>query len=170
MIVQSGLIGAITRNGDGFRAETRGLAQKLQKRVGRVYTETCDAILGDARCGVSLGAFTFAATVTAVVDRRQFTAVALTQDAGYFEGGEVEFTSGDNDGLRMEVAEFSGGELRLALNLPYDVEIGDTFNAIAGCPKTAAICKSRFSNLDNFRGFPDLPGNDKILETNGTAN
>lgn len=169
MILQTGFIGRITRSGEAFTAEMRGLAQKLQKNIGRVYGETCDAILGDARCGVSLGAFTFAATVTAVVGRRRFSASALTQEADYFAGGEVEWTGGANNGLRTEVAEFLDGQITLVLPMPYDVEVGDNFTAVAGCPKTADICKSRFANLVNFRGFPSLPGNDKILETAGTA-
>ena len=49
-----------------------------------------------------------------------------------------------------------------------DIAIGDSFDIIAGCDKTASICSGRFSNIINFRGFPDIPGTDKMLTTAGT--
>jgi uncharacterized phage protein (TIGR02218 family) len=38
--------------------------------------------------------------------------------------------------------------------------VGDIFSVEAGCDKTFATCKAKFSNALNFRGFPHLPGND----------
>jgi uncharacterized phage protein (TIGR02218 family) len=32
----------------------------------------------------------------------------------------------------------------------------------AGCDKSAATCRAKFSNLLNFRGFPHLPGEDWV--------
>jgi uncharacterized phage protein (TIGR02218 family) len=33
----------------------------------------------------------------------------------------------------------------------------------AGCDKRSATCRQKFSNLANFRGFPDLPGDDWLM-------
>lgn len=46
--------------------------------------------------------------------------------------------------------------------------IGDSFDAIAGCDKTSDTCINKFSNITNFRSFPDVPGVDKLLTTSGT--
>ena len=32
--------------------------------------------------------------------------------------------------------------------------------ALAGCDKALATCATKFTNTLNFRGFPDMPGND----------
>lgn len=167
--LKRGRMGEVKVNSSQFVAELRGLSQHLQQHIGRVYTSSCDAILGDSRCTKALGAFTFATTVTSVTDRQIFKASALTQAAGYFTGGVVTFTSGDNDDLEMEVKEFEGTKITLALPVPYQIQVGDTISIVAGCDKTSATCAAKFSNLINFRGFPDIPGTDAILETAGTA-
>lgn len=168
MLLRRGWVGEITVSREQFIAEIRGLAQKLSQSIGRVYSPSCDAILGDARCTVDLEDFTESTTVTSVTNRQTFTASALTQDAGYFTGGEVIWTSGANDGRRMEVKEFSNGQVVLALPMPDTITISDGFDIVAGCDKTHTVCKATFDNLINFRGFPHVPGRDKLFETAGT--
>ena len=51
-------------------------------------------------------------------------------------------------------------ELWLSPALP--VAPGDTFDVTAGCDKTASTCASRFGNIEQFRGFPHLPGDDIV--------
>jgi uncharacterized phage protein (TIGR02218 family) len=49
------------------------------------------------------------------------------------------------------------------LTLPADENSpapGDRFTVRAGCDKHFATCRAKFSNPENFRGFPHLPGND----------
>ena len=40
------------------------------------------------------------------------------------------------------------------------IAAGDAFDIFAGCDKSAATCRAKFSNFDNFRGFPHIPGED----------
>ena len=167
--VKRGRMGEVRTVRGKFTAEMRSLSQQLQQKLGEVYTPSCSAVLGDARCKKALGAFTVNTTVSSASDRQKFKATALTQAAGYFTGGELVFTSGDNLGLRIEVKEFSATQITLALPMPNSVDIGDAFTIIAGCDKTSATCKAKFANLINFRGFPDIPGLDAMLETAGTA-
>lgn len=49
--VAGGKIGEVKRRLTNFEAEFRSNADKLNEKVGRVYQRTCDADLGDARCG-----------------------------------------------------------------------------------------------------------------------
>jgi hypothetical protein len=46
-------IGEIVREDGRFRAELRSGQQALNKMRGRLYSPLCDAMLGDARCGVA---------------------------------------------------------------------------------------------------------------------
>jgi uncharacterized phage protein (TIGR02218 family) len=124
--------------------------------------------LGDSKCKVALASFTVAATVTEVVNNQTFKASTLSQAAGWFTGGEVVWTSGNNAGRRMEVKEFADTQVVLALPMGKSISVGDAFDIIAGCDKTRETCQSKFSNIINFRGEPDVPGTDKLLTTAGT--
>jgi hypothetical protein len=47
--------------------------------------------------------------------------------------------------------------------MPYAIQIGDTFSAVAGCQKRLAEdCGTKFSNVVNFGGEPHLPGIDAL--------
>ncbi len=54
VLLSRGHIGEVRREGIAFAAELRGLADALNAETGRLYTATCAADLGDARCGVDL--------------------------------------------------------------------------------------------------------------------
>lgn len=168
LFIKRGWLGEVKLERGQFVVEVRGLAQKLSQNIGRVYTPTCDAILGDSRCGVTLASFTTAFTVATVTSNGIFTTTVDPVTNTYFKGGKVIWTSGNNNGLEMEIKEFIDGTLQLALPMGKTIQVGDTLNAVAGCNKTRATCRGKFSNLVNFRGFPDLPGQDKIFETSST--
>lgn len=88
----TGTIRKLVRRGDQVIAEMEGPLAALHRVVGRTYSRLCDAVLGDARCGVDLGA----------------------------HPGVV-------------------------------------------CDKRFETCRATFANAANFRGFPDMPGDDFLL-------
>jgi hypothetical protein len=53
VLLRRATIGEIVREDGQFRAELRSGQQALNRVRGRVYSPLCDAVLGDARCGVS---------------------------------------------------------------------------------------------------------------------
>lgn len=53
VLVSVGELGEIVRRDGRFEAELLGLAHRLERVTGRVFTRRCDAQLGDGRCGVS---------------------------------------------------------------------------------------------------------------------
>src|SRR3569833_261749 len=95
-------IGEIVREDGVFRAERRSGQQALNQVRGRLYSSLCDAVVGDARCGVDLGdpAFAATATITAVVDRNRVAVSGLEGFAvGWFSLGHAAWGSGARDGL-----------------------------------------------------------------------
>ena len=176
IVLRTGTIGEITRTADGmYRTELRGLAQRLTQNIVRTYGSGCDAELGDSRCGVAVESLAATGTVTAVTSSRVFAASIATgspaREPGYFNGGLLTFTSGDNDGFSMEVKSDdygSPGQLQLYLQMPRDVQVGDTFTVRPGCDKSAAMCKGRFANLINFRGHGAwVPGQGELAVFGG---
>ncbi len=168
LVIKRGWLGEVSFQRNQFVAEVRGLSQKLQQNFGEVFSPGCRANLGDARCKVALAGFSFSGVVSSVVSQQIFKCAALTQSAGYFSGGQVNWSSGANVGLQMEVKDFLNGQLSLVLPMPHNVQIGDGFTVIAGCDKAFSTCLSKFNNGVNFRGEPHVPGMDAILQTSGT--
>lgn len=170
VILRRGAVGQIRRGRVAFVAEMRSLAHVLGQAVGRTYQATCDAALGDARCGVDMDDAEFAGNgaVVAVLRDRAFTASGLDGYAlGWFAAGTVEWSTGANAGRVAEVAvhENVGGVVTLTLlELPVrPVGEGDTFVARAGCDKRISTCAAKFGNVSNFRGFPHIPGTDAVI-------
>jgi uncharacterized phage protein (TIGR02218 family) len=163
-----GWLGEVTLKNGPFIAEVRGLAQKLSQNIVELYSPTCRAIFGDNRCKANPASYTVGGVVNIITSRQVFISNSMTQAAGYFSGGEIQFLTGANAGRRMEIKEFSNKQFTLVLPMPNNIAIGDSFNAIAGCDKTIGTCASKFGNAVNFRGEPYVPGMDKMLATAAT--
>jgi uncharacterized phage protein (TIGR02218 family) len=165
-LLETGFVGEVKRSDGNFTAEVRGLGKAFDEERGRLYTASCSADLGDARCGVTPSAST--ATVAETDGRLSLTAPALSgYGDGYLTGGRLLFTTGANTGFATEIRSHrtDGGTVSLQLwqAAPQPIAPGDGFTVQAGCDKRFATCRSKFGNGVNFRGFPHLPGNDFII-------
>lgn len=163
-------LGEVRREGAAFAAELRGLAHRLAEEQGRIFAATCDADLGDTRCGVDLDGplFSGEGTVESVEGSSLLRVSGLNQfEDGWFTRGKLTFTSGANGTLAVEVKEHrsQNGEVQLSLwqAMPEAIETGDTFIVSAGCDKRLETCLTKFANTVNFRGFPHMPGNDFVV-------
>jgi len=170
VLLRRGAIGQIRRGRLAFVAEVRSLAHILGQTVGRTFQASCDAALGDARCGVNLEAPAFKGS-GAVIDvprDRAFTASGLGAfAAGWFAFGLVEWSTGANTGRRVEVLSHDlvdGIAILTLLEAPVrPITATDDFVVRAGCDKRIATCSAKFANTSNFRGFPHIPGQDAVL-------
>ena len=179
VLMRLGAVGQIRRGRMAFVAEVRSLAHVLGQTVGRAYQASCDAVLGDGRCGVNLEAPAFkggGAVLTLIRDRGFVASGIGTFAAGWFAAGTLAWTSGANAGRRAEVMMHevtdSGVKITL-LEVPVRaLAIGDGFVIRAGCDKQLETCRDRFANTLNFRGFPNIPGQDAVLRyaAKGDAN
>ncbi|WP_439573533.1 DUF2163 domain-containing protein [Phreatobacter sp.] len=167
VLLQVMTLGDITREGHAFRAELRSPAQALDAERGRLYTPRCAASLGDGFCGVDLSGLTAEATVIAA-DATGLTCTGLDDfGPGDLTGGRLVVLTGAAAGFAVEIA----GETPVTDGLrlshwqppPEPVAPGDQVQVTAGCDKRFATCRDRFANAANFRGFPHMPGIDRIV-------
>lgn len=170
-ILLKGSLGELERGEHAAMAEVRSLAHALNQEQGRTYTRICDAVLGDARCGVDLTSGTYKGTgaVLSAIDDRILIVSGLGGYAdGWFSRGVLTWTGGGNEGLSSEVRAHSrdaAGIVRIVLRQAAGAAVwaSDAFVVTAGCDKTWPTCRAKFANGVNYRGFPHIPGNDFAL-------
>ena len=164
-----GHLGEITRQSGQFVAELRGLTDRLNQPQGRAYLRSCAAVLGDANCGVDLGDPAFHAEVPLLAfDGPDRVIVAASPHAaGMFAQGRLIVQSGASAGLSVVIQHDEitpqGRALRLWEAPRGGMAPGDGLRLVAGCDRSAATCAATFANLLNFRGFPDIPGEDWLM-------
>ena len=164
LILRRGTIGRISHGKNGFQAEVRGLLEAFQQAAGLAYQKQCRAQFGDSQCGLNKAAYTFTGTVTSISQDGSFS-TNLTQEDDYFSYGVIRF---DRTGEEMEVKKYSQTGGGISLFLPVSsFAVGDTFSISAGCDGNFSTCKTRFSNVFNFRGEPFIPGNDLMASYPG---
>lgn len=163
--VFAGRIGEVRRGVSAFEAELRGLQAALNKPVGRVFSRFCDADLGDSRCGkdVSGALYTGAGVVTEVLSGAAFRAEGLDDYAeGWFSRGRLAWSAGGYADVAAHRVEAGAAMLELVESAGAALNEGAAFTMTAGCDKRFETCRSQFSNTQNFRGFPHMPGNDAV--------
>ncbi|USN14232.1 hypothetical protein PAPPERLAPAPP_05620 [Brevundimonas phage vB_BpoS-Papperlapapp] len=90
---------------------------------------------------------------------------ALGDAVGYYDGGLMIWETGPNAGRAQEIKVSAAASVTL-FQRPYHIpRAGDRFVIHPGCDKTRASCKDKFANILNFRGEPDVPGQDKYYQT-----
>lgn len=180
-VLAVGELGQVSHDGASFKAEFTGRTHKLGRSITRAYLPSCDADLGDARCGVDIEALAVTAVVVEVESTSVFTAeidgspsVAWVDD--YHTYGRILWLDGENAGRGMEVKQQdAAGVFTLQLGMKRDVQVGDTFTAYPGCNKLKKTaegvyggdCVVKFDNAVNFRGFDEIPGVDKMVRRAG---
>lgn len=165
----SGWTGELSQGDTGFKMEVLGAGSRLdQQALVQMVTPGCRWVFGDARCGIDLEGLKIAGTVTGSVSRSVFGAALAGDGAGrQWENGSVRFTSGPNEGQRLEVrsVDFGAGVINLWPSAAFRADPGDSFDLYPGCDKARDGGCSLYANVINHGGFPDVPGNDSILET-----
>ncbi len=138
------------------------LLDVLKTEVPRlIYQEQCNHKLFDARC--SLTKADYEETDTAggsSTNTRIYSSVFdfSAHASGYWVQGELQATSGDNNGVSRAIRIHADGYVDLYKAFDFDVDPGvDTFKAYPGCDKYSSTCDTRFGNHINFFGFTEIP-------------
>ncbi|MBT9098392.1 phage BR0599 family protein [Methylovulum psychrotolerans] len=121
-----------------------------------VYTPGCIHSLYKGGCGLNRADFAVAGTVESG-SSVLFLQSGLSQDAGYFDLGSIDFTSGANSGVTRTIRHYQSGQIVLAYPLPHSPAVGDGFIAYPGCDKRRVTCDGKFANAARYRGFPLIP-------------
>ncbi|WP_226781123.1 DUF2163 domain-containing protein [Oceaniglobus trochenteri] len=165
-----GTLGEIQRTGGAFRAELRGLTEALNQPQGRVYQAPCAAVLGDRACGFDLSTpgYCEKRAVETVEGRKFFRFAALEGfDDRWFERGRLIVETGAAKGIvaaiKNDRLSAKGRTIEVWEVLRLDIRPGDLIRLEAGCDKRVATCRLKFDNILNFRGFPDIPGEDWLM-------
>lgn len=169
-ILFRGTIGEITRAGGGFQAELNGLTEALNQPQGRSYLTKCTAVLGDGQCRFVTAAPAFHCdhTLGADMDGQFFRLAGLPAFAPqWFEGGQLVVLTGAAQGaaavIKADISQPDFRQITLWAPVAHGLRAGDRIRLIAGCDKRAETCRTKFGNLLNFQGFPDIPGDDWLV-------
>lgn len=149
--------------GGVFVMSVRSVADAFNQAIGAVLSPYCRYDLGDARCTVDLGPFTFAGEVASVTDQMTFgvTWTGATPTADQARMGKLNWLTGDLAGtLPVELFSLAAGVATMWAPLAADPGVGDTFELTAGCDKTRVTCRDTYANAVNFGGEPDLTGSE----------
>lgn len=157
----------VTFDGEVWQASLSGHLIRLRQVVGSLLHKLCRFELGDSDCTKDLGPLTESDAVDSVeIERVMFTAASRTEAPEWFEDGFLTWTTGDNAGTSSQVKFFEDGQFELYVETPFDIQVGDQFDVIAGCKKRfAEDCVGKHANGVNNGGYPFIPGNDDLLTT-----
>lgn len=177
ILVDAGDVGEVTlENGMAMMSELLSYAMRLRQSIGHYDSRTCRAIFGtppnsQKGCGVDAEALWQPGTVTGVGEeqRRVFADASLLITPDPIPG-RVRFLTGNNAGPRLyQVEAYSdvSGTIALFEPVPFDIELGDTFELRPDCSKLPQQCAA-YGNFINYKGEPLIPVGDgaEILTPN----
>lgn len=162
-----GTIGDVEPGAVTVKAELHCLKRGLQIPVGIVTQPTCRVRVfstGDGQCNKDPTGFVHSLTVTGVTDKGEFTCSGAGQAADYFGYGIVRWDTGLNAGLSMQVSTFEAGVFTLVAPMIFNIQVGDTLTATAGCRgRLIEDCRDKFGNVPNFQAEPHAPTRDRTI-------
>ena len=172
VVIWSGKISGFKQSKFGFELDLLGPEGALSRTIGRQFTRHCDAELGDNRCQLNFeidGRKLFAQIELVEGDRAiKINKPQLLNNAD-FKNGTISFNSGKLSQLKFKIhnIDLSNDFWRIELERPMMLrpQIGDSVILKIGCDKAFLTCKNKFANQVNFRGCPNMPGDDFAFST-----
>lgn len=104
-----------------------------------VYQPSCRFTLYGPGCSLSRSTFSVASSVAAGSTKQSINC-GLSQAAGYYDLGILQFTSGPNTGVWRMVRSYTPGVVVLSVPLLNSPTNGDAFTISPGCDKLQATC------------------------------
>ena len=83
-------------------------------------------------------------------------------DTTFYEIGEIEMLTGDNEGECRPILSDSGSTRMVLWPFVSAIANGDTYKIYPGCDGLAATCKNKFDNKMKWRGFAYVPLTEEI--------
>lgn len=121
----------------------------------RVYQTSCPHLLYGPECMLAAASFAVPATLSSASGVQLTSAAFGALATGYLTGGYVELTLESNVN-RAFVVSHSGSTITTGLPLQ-GAAVGSVVTAYPGCDHSIATCRTKFSNVLNYGGFPHIP-------------
>lgn len=113
-------------------------------------------------------AWTRVATIATVINQQNMT-LTITEPRAvddWFNHGLIFWETGNNAGTGMEIKDWTqtGDVLELFIPMRPEISVGDRVRLFPGCTRGFTVCRDKFDNVINYRGFPDIPGADFVAQ------
>ena len=124
--------------------------------IHRHYQATCAHVLYGNQCRANQLSFKDTDTVSGISGNNLTIIIAGTRANGYCAGGFLDVTllSGINE--KRMIKSHTGTTVSLMAPID-DLSVGQSVDIFAGCKYNLDDRENKFSNLDNYGGFPFLP-------------
>lgn len=172
---------SITIDGGIINMQANSILNSLNNPVGEIWGPMCrvqvfsQSDYQHAGCNLDPNFWkidVIAGVETALPRRVYLNAASISGDwvnDGWGTFGTAEFLNGPNAGIKVPIKTYDvdAGTYTLILQkvLPYPYVEGDVIRLLPGCNKLRdGDCFTKFNNVINFQGEPDIPGRDKALE------
>jgi uncharacterized phage protein (TIGR02218 family) len=166
-ILATGRLGAISHTGTQFETMIHGPSAVLGWPVAPTTSPSCRALFCGAECGLNAQRFIQPVCVEATTDSHAILSSGTMLASGHFVSGSLRWLEGANCGITTPILAHDAATLELAEAPPFPITAGTRAQLLQGCDRTAATCAQRFSNILNFRGEPQIPGNDLLTRYPG---
>lgn len=184
--VLSGFFGKTTKEDERYSAECISIVDALNQSFGYSYTTACSNTFCDSGCGITKALVQKTGTLSAVSSRFVVRDAARTEADDWFGGGTIEFSTGDNAGLKpLEIRSYlADGTITTFDPFYYTPAIGDAYILTPGCRKRLVDCRDKWGNVavtsgthalksdpnsGGFFGFPDVPSSSTYQQVGGRS-
>jgi uncharacterized phage protein (TIGR02218 family) len=169
-VLFQGEVRSVKPKGKFLEARCSSFLDALERRLPSfLIQKTCNYILFEPNtCKAVAATYAKTATITTITrDVIRVSDASLTGlGTGWFAGGWLQMGTGAELEYRaiMDSTEIGGGVHELTMNQRLEHgAVSDAATLYPGCDRTFATCGSKFSNGDNFGGFPFMPRRNPAL-------
>lgn len=161
----AGKIDNVKRDGQGGASLFCSIGKLRRGGLRLTWSRTCPHALYDSLCRVSKDDFGHVAIVSAVtgigftVSEAPSRSGAPQSAPGYFDGGIVAWDANGLGTIEQRAIErgLSATEF-LIFGRADGLTVGQEIVMYPGCDRLATTCQSKFNNLVNYGGIPQMPG------------
>ena len=147
--VTAGFFGKTTLEDEKYTIQGMSLIDALNQSSGKSYQAACSHTFGDAGCGITLSLVNVSGTLTHVSGSTIVRDSGRPEAADWFGAGTIQFTTGDNAGLKpLEIKSYADdGTITTFEPFYYTPEVGDSYILIPGCRKRLEDCRDKWGNV-----------------------
>ncbi len=136
-------------NPNNIEIDIMPIVYNLKRGIGDFFSNLCRAEFCDLQCKLDKKNFSFTGSIISA-NGRNLIGNHVSQNVGYFINGVISFANGNSFRILNDM-----NNIILIATIPDNpINVGDTYNIVAGCDKSVNNCRNIFNNIVNFRGEP----------------